>query len=162
MLLLPQCLNNLAEFVQLRLHVCFFARFFLHFVLFLCYVLTPRNRFEFVDKLQRTQSYTTSNAEIDLCDYLDIDNKIPVCNSDLVIVQLNTRGLYSKQQKLKELLMNTFKGKIPDIILLCETWQSKNSPVPEIEGYSIVQKHREHQKGGRVAILISENLKYRS
>ena len=124
--------------------------------------LTPRNRFEFVDKLQQTQSYTTYNAEIDVCDYLDIDNKISVCNSDLVIVQLNIRGLYSKQQKLKELLMDNFKGKNPDIILLCETWQSKNSPVPEIEGYSIVQKHREHQKGGQVAILISENLKYRS
>ena len=124
--------------------------------------LTPRDRFEFVDKLQRTQSYTTYNAEIDVCDYLDIDDKISVCNSDLVIVQLNIRGLYSKQQKLKELLMDNFKGKNPDIILLCETWQSKNSPVPEIEGYSIVQKHREHQKGGQVAILISENLKYRS
>ena len=48
--------------------------------------LTPRNCFEFVDKLQRTQSYTTYNAEIDVCDYLDIDDKIPICNSDLAIV----------------------------------------------------------------------------
>ena len=70
--------------------------------------------------------------------------------------------MYSKQHKLKELLMNTFRGKVPDIVLLCETWQSKKSPVPEIEGYSIVQKHREHRKGCGVAILISENLKYRS
>ena len=124
--------------------------------------LTPRNRFEFVDKLQRTQSYTTYNAEIDVCDYLDIDDNIPICNSDLAIVQLNIRGLYSKQHKLKELLTNTFRGKVPDVILLCETWQSKNSPVPVIEGYSIVQKYREHRKGGGVAILISENLKYRS
>ena len=103
--------------------------------------LTPRNRFEFVDKLQRTQSYTTYNAEIDVCDYLDIDDKIPIYNSDLVIVQLNIRLLYSKQHKLKELLTNTFRGKVPDIVLLCKTWQSRNSPVREIEGYSIVQKH---------------------
>ena len=106
--------------------------------------LTPRNRFEFVDKLQRTQSYTTYNAEIDTCNYLDIDDKMSICNSDLVIMQLNIRGLYSKQQKLNELLVNTFKGKVPDIILLCETWQSKNSPLPEIDGYRIVQKYREH------------------
>ena len=106
--------------------------------------LTPRNCFEFVDKLQRTQSYTTYNAEIDVCDYLDIDDNIPICNSDLAIVQLNIRGLYSKQHKLKELLTNTFRGKVPDVILLCETWQSKNSPVPVIEGYSIVQKYQEH------------------
>ena len=111
--------------------------------------LTPRNRFEFVDKLQRTQSYTTYNAEIDVCDNLDIDDNIPICNSDLAIVQLNIHGLYSKQHKLKELLTNTFRGKVPDVILLCETWQSKNSPVPVIEGYSIVQKYREHRKGWR-------------
>ena len=124
--------------------------------------LTPRNRFEFVDKLQHTQSYTTYNAEIDVCDYLDIDDNTPICNSDLAIVQLNIHGLYSKQYKLKELLTNTFKGKVPDVILLCETWQSKNSPISVIEGYSIVQKYREDRKGGGVAILISDNLKYRS
>ena len=45
--------------------------------------------------------------------------------------------------------------------MLCETWQSKNSPVPVIEGYQIVQRYREHRKGGGVAILISENLNYR-
>ena len=150
MLLLPQCLNNLAEFVRLRLHILFFAPYFLHLVLFYVMCLTPRNHFEFVDKLYQTQSYTTYNAEIDVCDFLDIDDNIPICNSDLAIVQLNIRGLYSKQHKLKELLMNTFRGKVPDVILLCETWQSKNSPDRVIEGYNIVQKYREHRKGGGV------------
>ena len=103
----------------------------------------------FVDKLQRAQSYTTYNAEIDVCDYLDIDDNIPICNSDLVVVQLNIRGLYSKQHNLKELLMNSFKGKVPNVILLCETWQSKNSPVPVIEGYSIVQKIPRTPRGWR-------------
>ena len=144
MLLLPRCLNNLAEFVRLRLHVYFLHNIFYTLYFFHVMCLTPRNRFEFVDKLHRTQSYTTYNAEIDVCDYLDIDDNIPICNSDLVIVQLNIHGLYSKQHKLKELLTNTFRGKVPDVILLCETWQSKNSPVPVIEGYSIVQKYREH------------------
>ena len=45
--------------------------------------------------------------------------------------------------------------------MLCETWQSKNSPIPIIEGYQVVQKNREHRKGGGVAILISEKLTYR-
>ena len=67
----------------------FFLHHFLHFVLFYVMCLTPRNCFEFVDKLQRTQSYTTYNAEIDVCDYLDIDDNIPICNSDLAILQLN-------------------------------------------------------------------------
>ena len=75
--------------------------------------LTPRNCFEYVDKLQRTQNYTTYNAEIDVCDYLDIDDKISVCNTDLVIVQLNIWGMYSKQHKLKELIMENLYGKIP-------------------------------------------------
>ena len=87
--------------------------------------LTPRNCFEFLDKLQRTQSYATYNAEIDVCDYLDADEKILVCDNDLIILQLNIRGLYSKQHKLKDLITDNFKGKNPDIIPLCETWQSK-------------------------------------
>ena len=123
--------------------------------------LTPRNHFEFVDKLQRVESYTTYSASTDVCDYLDIDEKISVCDSELAILQLNIRGLYNKVGKLKELLTDSFNGKNPDIILLCETWQSKNSPIPIIEGYQVVQKHREHRKGGGVAILISEKLNYR-
>ena len=87
--------------------------------------LTPRNRFEFVDKLQRVESYTTYSASTDVCDYLDIDEKISVCDSELAILQLNIRGLYNKVSKLKELLTDSFNGKNPDIILLCETWQSK-------------------------------------
>ena len=43
--------------------------------------LTPRNHFEFVDKLQRVESYTTYNAEIDVCDYLDVDRKISICDT---------------------------------------------------------------------------------
>ena len=76
--------------------------------------------------------------------------------------QLNIRGLYSKQHKLKDLITDNFKGENPDIILLCETWQSKNSPVPDIKGYHIIQKYQEHRKGGGVAILVSKNLNYRT
>ena len=123
--------------------------------------LTPRNRFEYVDKLQRNKSYTTYNAELDACDYLDLNEKIDVSNNDLFILQLNIRGMYSKLNRLKSLIEDHTEGKYPDIILLCETWHSKSSPVPEMEGYSSVHKYREHKKGSRVAILISENLNYK-
>ena len=123
--------------------------------------LTSRNRYEYVDKLQRNKSYPTYNAELDACDYLDLNEKIDVSNNDLFILQLNIRGMYSKLNRLKSLIEDHTEGKYSDIILLCETWHSKNSPVPEIEGYSSVHKYREHKKGGGVAILISENLNYK-
>ena len=123
--------------------------------------LTPRNHFEYVDKLQRNKSYTTYNAELDACDYLDIDERIDASSNDLFILQLNIRGMYSKLNRLKSLIEDCTDGKYPDIILLCETWHSKNSPIPEIEGYNSVHKYREHKKDGGVAILISENLNYK-
>ena len=69
--------------------------------------------------------------------------------------------MYSKLNRLKSLIEDHTDSKYPDIILLCETWHSKNSPIPEIEGYNSVHKYREHKKGGGVAILISENLNYK-
>ena len=62
---------------------------------------------------------------------------------------------------MKSLIEERTENKYPDIILLCETWYSKNSPTPEIEGYNSVHKYREHKKGGGVAVLISENLNYK-
>ena len=64
-----------------------FCYLFLSCFVVMC--LTPRNRFEYVDKLQRTKSYTRYNAELDVCDYLDIDEKIGVSNNNLFILQLN-------------------------------------------------------------------------
>ena len=63
--------------------------------------------------------------------------------------------------KLKNLIEDSFSGKHPDEILLCETWHSKNSPVPEVDGYYIVHKHREHKKGIGVTILVSEQINSR-
>ena len=79
----------------------------------------------------------------------------------MAILQLNILGLYSKSSRLKTLIEDHIDGKHLDIILLCETWHSKNSPVPDIEGYHCVHKSREHKKGGGVAIMVSENINYR-
>ena len=57
--------------------------------------------------------------EFDNCDYVtcvtDIDN------NDLVVIQLNIRGLSSKRTQLLDLINNTVQDKDPDLILLSET-----------------------------------------
>ena len=159
--LLPRCLNNLADPFNKDCMLYSFVFCSFNLLCFVIMCLTPRNRYEYVDKLQRNKSYPTYNAELDACDYLDLNEKIDVSNNDLFILQLNIRGMYSKLNRLKSLIEDHTEGKYSDIILLCETWHSKNSPVPEIEGYSSVHKYREHKKGGGVAILISENLNYK-
>ena len=77
------------------------------------------------------------------------------------IMQLNIRGLYSKIDKLKALLNECTLGKKIDVILLCETWQSKSSPLPKLDGYSYIYKHRQHKLGGGVGMFVSDRLKYK-
>ena len=62
---------------------------------------------------------------IDNCDYLNVSdvNSLRHTDKDLLILQLNIRGLLSKQDSLKQLL-SEFKI-LPDIVLLCETWLKK-------------------------------------
>ena len=48
------------------------------------------------------------DVDCDSCHYLDPDETIPVENCDLVIVQLNIRGLYSKIDKLKTLQTSSY------------------------------------------------------
>ena len=67
----------------------------------------------------------------------------------------------SKIGKLKNLLNDCTTGKKVDIIMLCETWQSKTSPVPKLEGYSYIHKYRQHKLGGGVGIFVNEKLKYK-
>ena len=50
----------------------------------------------------------------------------------------------------------------PDILMLCETWQSKNSPIPNLPSYEYVYKVRTHKLGGGMGIFISNNLKYKA
>ena len=48
------------------------------------------------------------------------------------------------------------------MILLCETWLNDFSPNISIPGYHLELENRKGKKGGGVAILIKENLKYKS
>ena len=47
------------------------------------------------------------------------------------------------------------------MVLLCETWLSKRSPKPIVNGYNIKRTDRTHKKGGGICILIFSRCKYR-
>ena len=53
-------------------------------------------------------------------------------------------------------------NKPPEVILLCETWLNDCSPNINIPGYHLELENRKGKKGGGVAILIKENLKYKN
>ena len=79
---------------------------------------------------------------------------------DLLVMQLNIRGLFGKLSNLKDLINKVSRGKRIDIILLCETWQSQNSPIPSLPGYNYVYKSRKHKMGGGVGIFINERIRF--
>ena len=95
----------------------------------------------------------------DKCGYVQPEEIIKVNESDLVILQLNIRGLSSKLAEFKRLLKNLADSKKPDVILLSETWLNKSSPKISLPGYNIYNVHRTHKKGGGVSILISSIIK---
>ena len=120
--------------------------------------LMPRT---YVDNLDRIESFTPYDVDHDSCDYVDVGESISISSSDLAIMQLNIRGLYSKIDKLKALLNECTLGKQIDVILLYETWQSKTSPLPKLDGYSYIYKHHQHKLGGGVGMFVSDRLKYK-
>ena len=99
------------------------------------------------------------SGEEDKCDYVQPEEVIKVNESDLVILQLNIRGLSSKIADLKCLLEKLTDTKKPDVILLSETWLNKSSPKISLPGYNSYNVHRTHKKGGGVSILISYVIK---
>ena len=58
--------------------------------------LTPRT---YVDNLNRIESFKPYDIDHDFCDYVDVGESISISSSDLGIMQLNIRGLYSKIDK---------------------------------------------------------------
>ena len=65
----------------------------------------------------------------------------------------------AKIDKLKSLLNDSFNGKQPDILLLCETWMSTNSPDVSLPNYKF-EYHRLHKKGEGVCIFVNDRLTY--
>ena len=91
--------------------------------------------------------------EFNNCDY--VHEIVDVDRSDLVVLQLNVRGINSKQHQLKDIIDTSIHNSQPDLLLLSETWLTTNSPDPIIPGYTIYRGDRHLKKGGGVAILAS-------
>ena len=96
--------------------------------------------------------------DYDSCDY--VDTVVGPFNEDLIIAQLNIRGIGSKVSKLKYLIDHSFENCEPDVMLISETWLTEQSPPISIPGYIFVQKPRKGKKGGGVSLLIKQNIKY--
>ena len=95
--------------------------------------------------------------EFDNCDY--VTRVTDITNNDLVVIQLNIRGLSSKRSELLDLINSTVQHKDPDLILLSETWLTPYSPTFKIPGYEFHHLDRQNRKGGGVGILASLKLR---
>ena len=96
-------------------------------------------------------------AEFDNCDY--VDKVTNVSDNDLVVMQLNIRGIGSKKTQLLDLIDNSIESKRLDVILLSETWLTPFSPNLNIPGYTLHRQDQHQKKGGGVAILVSNKLR---
>ena len=84
--------------------------------------------------------------EFDNCDYvhkiLDAD-----CNN-LVVMQLNIRGIGSKRSQLIDLIDCSIQNRNPDILFLSETWLTPFSPMITIPGYDFIGKTESIKREG--------------
>ena len=110
------------------------------------------------NEVERPMDINWQFDKYDDCDYIDVDNSLNVTDKDLSIIQLNIRGLSSKINDLNHLINHLQTLGQPDILLLCETWLTQNSPSVKIPGYSMVKRNRTSKKGGGVTILIANHL----
>ena len=96
--------------------------------------------------------------DFDSCDYVEYVNIVP---KDVTVVQLNVRGIASKQSKITHMIEHCVKGSKVDVILLCETWLSPFSPSITLPGYDFYHIDRSNKRGGGVGILVSKRLKHK-
>ena len=112
-----------------------------------------------IDLYRNESTVNVVNLEkFDTCDYMYSIRH--ASTDDLIIVQLNVRGLYNKRSLLANLLSSCVDGRTPDIVLLSETWLTPTSPPVIIPGYDLVHCCRTHKRGGGVGILVSTGLRY--
>ena len=107
------------------------------------------------DHLNRlVYSLEESLDEFDNCDY--ITDKFQSVVNDLCVVQLNVRGIGSKQSSLQHLINNCISNRTPDVLVLSETWLTPFSPTIKVPSYEFCHKDRTSRRGGGVGLLISE------
>ena len=87
-----------------------------------------------------------SLEEFDMCNYVHkITDVVP---SDLVVIQLNIRGIGSKRSQLLDLIDSSVQRKQPDVLLLSETWLTPFSPKLVVPGYELYHQDQLTKKGG--------------
>ena len=68
----------------------------------------------------------TDLCKFDTCDYIHSMKNVDI--DDLIVLQLNIRGLLNKTALLTNLLTSCVENRAPDIVLLSETWLTPTSP----------------------------------
>ena len=119
--------------------------------------LHPVNGYNVLDRPIEIAKY---HHELDNCDYFERTDPIDVNHGDLLVMQLNIQGLSNKISSLQDLVNSACRDKRVDLILLCETWQNKNSPTISLPGYNYVHKYRKHKTGGGVGIFVNDRIQF--
>ena len=118
------------------------------------------------DNLKRPiQHAAKSKLWNDKCDYIDLTKtkNLNPLNHNLIVLQINIRGMLTKISELNALLGKCKKLNSPiDIVILCETFlmPDKENCI-SIPGYCLITKSRTNKKGGGVGILINNKLMYK-
>ena len=84
----------------------------------------------------------------DSCDYIDYESieDLKAAHKDLRIIQFNVRGLKSKLDEIDTLITDL---KLPDIIIISETWLKEGEEkFVNISGYTFEGMPRPRKKGG--------------
>ena len=114
--------------------------------LYQCEKLISRDQFDFVDRW----------------DYQDIDDirTNSLTQRNLNILQLNIRGLLTKQGQLNTII-NNLETKISNLhrILLCETWLTEGTKkLIKFNNYHYIGREHENRKGGGIGFLVQKKL----
>ena len=101
----------------------------------------------------------------DKCNYIDVETcpNLNPNNYNLMALQLNIRSVLAHQHELKQLLRDLEKKNSPtDVVLLCETFLTKNTiSMVNIAGYTHIGNCRSEKKGGGVSILLKDGITYK-
>ena len=92
-----------------------------------------------------------NNVLEDSCNYVDLSETdlCPINPDSLNLIQLNSRGVLGKQERIKLFLKELKKNCNIHAALLVETWlMNKNTKRFKIPGYNFVGCHRKSKQGG--------------
>ena len=98
---------------------------------------------------------------VDHCDYLELENITPetLPKDNLNLLQINFRGIVSKQNKLHSLLDKLESFSDIHCLLLCETWLTEDTKkLISFNNHRFLGKERNTKKGGGVGFLIRSDL----